>query len=133
MLEQVVLPFGPKPLRADVPDETLVKQRDMLGAINLAAAESGLNNEAIYPVLGIEKAAFSKSMSGSNHFPANSLDKFCDAVGNEIVLRWWAQKRGYKLVKLKSTLEEENELLRLEVADLKRDKQTILEFAKSLK
>ena len=133
MLTQVALPLGDRPAEAEVTKETLAKQRDMLAAINLAAYQSGLEDKQMYSVLEVAKSTWSRMLSGSYAFPAQKLDSFCDVVGNDIALEWLTQKRGYKLVKLKSTLEEENELLRLEVADLKRDKQTILEFAKSLK
>ncbi len=130
MLEQVALPFAESPKRAEISQSMLLRQSDMLAAINLSVNASGLQDNQIYPVLGIEKASWSKSLSGSNHFDANKLDALCNAVGNEVTLEWWAAKRGYKLVKLKSTLEEENESLKKELVEARRENEVIKKFVK---
>ena len=127
-MDQVALPLSGRPEPADVADSTLLKQADMLAAIRLAIQESGLQDNQIYPVLKIEKAAFSKALGGSNHFPSSKLDQLCDVLGNEVVLRWWALKRGYGLVKLKSTLEEENQALKAELAQERRDSELLKEL-----
>jgi len=129
-LEQVALPIGIKPKEVEISEVVLLNQADMLAAINLAVSSSGLQDNQIHPILEMEKAAFSKSLSGSNHFPAAKLDALCDVVGNEIILEWWAIKRGYKLVKLKSTLEEENELLKQQLTDAERENEIIKKFVK---
>ena len=129
-MDQVALPLSSKPKAADVDDSVLIRQPDMLAAINLAIQASGLQDNQIYPVLGMEKAAFSKALSGSNHFPSGKLDQLCEVLGNEVVLRWWVLTRGYALVKLKSTLEEENERLRAELNQERREKEIIKEFVR---
>ena len=129
-LDQVALPLSGRPEPADVADSTLLKQTDMLAAIRLAIQESGLQDNQIYPVLRMEKAAFSKALGGSNHFPSGKLDQLCDVLGNEVVLRWWALRRGYGLVKLKSTLEEENEQLRADLHEARRDLDKFREFVR---
>lgn len=132
MLEQVVLPFGTKPAKADVSDTTLLKQPDIDAAIRLSLIESGLQDNQVQPNLGIDKSAFSKAISrgNENSLPAKKLDPFADAVGNDIVLRWWALHRGYKLTKLKSTLEDENAALKRQLDDAHRDLETIKRFVK---
>lgn len=129
-MDQVALPLSGRPEPADVADSTLLKQADMLAAIRLAIQESGLQDNQIYPVLSIEKAAFSKALGGSNHFPSSKLDQLCDVLGNEVVLRWWALKRGYGLVKLKSTLEEELEQALAERDEALRENEIIREFVR---
>ena len=129
-MDQVALPLASKPKQADVDDSVLIKQPDMLAAINLAIQASGLQDNQIYPVLGMEKAAFSKALSGSNHFPSGKLNQLCEVLGNEVVLRWWVLTRGYGLVKLKSTLEEENEQLRADLHEARRDLDKFREFVR---
>ena len=129
-MDQVALPIGIKPQPSDVADSTLLKQPDILAAIKLAIQESGLQDNQIHSVIEMEKAAFSKSLSGSNHFPAEKLDALCDVLGNEVVLRWWALKRGYGLVPLQSTLEQRVVELEQLVADKDHDLETIKRFVR---
>ena len=97
---------------------TVVKQKSLLGAINLCIAESGLEDKEIYLTLGIDAGHFSKIRKGEAHFPTNKLNDLCDLCGNEAALQWWANSRGYALVMIKSEAER-----RAETAELSLSKE----------
>ena len=121
------------PTPTDITDESILKQPNFHAALMLCARESGLVDKQIYGPLGLNAAQWSRIVHKHMHFPPDLVPQFMDICGNQIPLRWLAMTHGYDLKRKQLQIEQENQDLRQEVADLKRDKQTILEFAKNLR
>lgn len=117
--------INPAP-KVSIPLDSVMKQKTLLGAINLCITESGIEDKSIYLTLGIDAGHFSNLRKGIGHFPTNKLNDLCDLCGNEAPLQWWANTRGYGLVQIETETqrllriahdeleeaEKENELLR---------------------
>jgi hypothetical protein len=104
-VEQGELPLSRKVKFTPLPIHTVMKQKTLLGAVNLCIAESGLDDKEIYLALDIDSGHFSNLRKGNGHFPTNKLNALCDLCGNEAPLQWWAHSRGYGLVVLESESE----------------------------
>jgi len=116
--DQAELPLMRRAPQAPVADEVIFAQASMTAAIRLAANVSGLEEKEIYLPLKIDASHWTRILNGQAHFPTDKLDQFCDIVGNEIVLAWWAHRRGKGLHILETKVrrmlrvqEEENERL----------------------
>ena len=73
--------------------------------------------------LGVDKAQFSRWQSGTEGVVWPKLEKLMDACGNDAPLLWMLHQRGYDLYSLRrreSETEQQNRLLREEVAALRR-------------
>ena len=66
----------------------------MTSALLLALQVSGKCDKAVCADLGIDKAQWSRIKARQMHFPHDKLEAFCDVVGNDIVLEWFAYRRG---------------------------------------
>jgi hypothetical protein len=108
-VEQGSLPLARAVEWVDLPVETVMKQKTFMGAVNLCITESGLEDKEIYLALGIDSGHFSNIRKGVGHFPPNKLDDLCNLCGNDAPLIWWATKRGFGLVLLKSEAERRAE------------------------
>lgn len=117
-------------IRETVADDALDRKTSLLSAINLAVDTGRAEDKEIYLSLGLDQAQWSRIRSGKAHFPPNLLDPLCDIIGNEIPLRWWARKRGYGLVRLKSHLEAELEQERAKNTELELKLRHFEEFQK---
>jgi predicted XRE-type DNA-binding protein len=93
----------------DVPLESVLARKSLLGAVNLCIELSGLDDKEIYIPLGIDAGHFSNLRKGKGHFPIDKLDELMDLCGNEVPLVWLAHKRGKGLVVLKSEAERRAE------------------------
>lgn len=122
-----------EPERAEVPDSILWKINDIQDAIRLCISVSGLLDKQIHPVLGLDKAQFSRMVSGAHNFPANKILPLQEVCGNNVIQRWMALHTGYELKKRQTTLEEENEQLRAELELARRDLAVIREFMASIR
>ncbi|MEO1035202.1 MAG: hypothetical protein AAFX44_06535 [Pseudomonadota bacterium] len=121
-------PSAPEPI--DLPLAVIAARPTLKSAILLSAEVSGLSDKQIYGPLDISPAHWSRIKTGSMHFPENKLDHFMDVVGNEIPLIWQATRRNKQLVPMRSTVEQERDEARAEVADLRRKLETITQFVK---
>jgi hypothetical protein len=92
-----------------VADDVVRSCKDMLAAFNLAVNVSGLDEKEIYIDLKIDPSHWSRMRKGESHFPLNKIEEFCDIVGNEILLDYFAWKRGKGLHLLKSEAERQLE------------------------
>lgn len=90
------MPLVSRVIPADVSVETIMKRRDLLGAINLMFDASGLDDKEIYLALDIDPGHFSNIRRGkpSAHFPINKLNAAMDLCQSEIPLIWQAHSRG---------------------------------------
>jgi hypothetical protein len=117
--------------RADVPpvsEDTVMRRKDFLGAINLCIDLSGLDDKEIYLELGIDPGQWSRIRKGDAHFPPNKLQSLMTVCANQVPLIWLARQYGYELVQIES---ETQRLLRAErEARLEAEKK--LAYAESL-
>ena len=114
----------------DVDINTILRQKNLLGAINLCCSLSGLNDKQIYMELDIAAGQWTRIKSGEAHFPPNKLELLMDICGNEIPLLWLSRRRGYGLQKLQTALERELEIERKKNADLAKKLEHFEEFSK---
>lgn len=99
------LPLSRATKQQPVADEVIFAQPTLRAAIRLAANVSGLEEKEIYLPLKIDASHWTRILNGDAHFPTDKLDQFCDIVGNDIPLAWWAHRRGKGLVLLLSEAE----------------------------
>lgn len=93
----------------DVPLESILARKSLLGAINLCIDLSGLDEKEIYIPLGIDAGHWSNLRKGKGHFPPDRINDLMDLCGNEVPLIWQAYRRGYGLVVLKTEAERRAE------------------------
>lgn len=105
LVEQGTLPLARRVTPTDVSVETILKRRDLLGAINLMFDASGLEDKEIYGALDIDPGHFSNIRKGRGHFPINKLNEAMDLCQSEIPLIWQAHKRGKGIHMLESEAE----------------------------
>lgn len=110
-----------------ISDSVIQAQPNFLAAIKLAVQVSGLEDKQVYMPLGIDKAHWSRIMSGQAHFPENKIEQFMDLVSNEIPLIWLSWRRGYDLTPREDAkdkkireLEANNRLLQQEIDTLQK-------------
>ena len=115
------LPLARPPKPEPVALEVIQAQRTFSAAMSLAVNVSGLEEKEIYIPLKIDAGHWTRIMKGDAHFPVDKLNEFCDLVGNEIPLIWWAHSRGKGVHLLKT--EAERQLL----AEQERSKELELE------
>lgn len=129
-LLQFALPISRAAKQSDISDGSILKQVTFHAALLLCMRESGLEDKEIYGPLGLESAQFSRILKSSMHFPPELVPSLMDLCGNEIPLRWLALTRGYELVPLLSTVEEERDQALIERDDARRELATIKKFIK---
>lgn len=129
-VEQLELIEGGKPLHAEQPvaPDVVYRQPDMLSAIRMAVQVSGLDEKQVYLPLGVDKATWSKILSGQFNFPTNKYEQFMAVVGNQIPLVWLAYRCGYGLHRIEDakdkTIREQGD----EIATLKREIETLVKY-----
>jgi len=67
--------------------------------------------------LGIDAGHWTRISKGEAHFPQEKLNALMDFCGNEVPLIWLADRRGYELKPLMTSLEKENAELRAKIAE----------------
>lgn len=105
------------------PDEVM-RERTLGGAIELCAKAGGYAlDKELQLELGVDKAQFSRWMSGQEGVVWPKLQTLMDTCGNDAPVLWMCAQRGYDLhaMRLRETeTERENRQLREEVAALRR-------------
>lgn len=102
----------------------------MLAAVNLCIQASGLIDKQVYDRLDIDAATFSKIKSRQAYFPACKLDQLVNICGNDAPLRWWATKRGFELVPMRSDLERQLASERAARIEAERKLEIVTQFVK---
>ena len=102
-----------------------VKRKQSLGAaMELCAEIAGFSlDKELQQRLGVDKAQFSRWLSGQEGIHWAKFAALMDICGNDAPLFWMLHQRGYDLHsvrKLESETEQQNRLLREEVAALRR-------------
>jgi hypothetical protein len=109
--------------------DIIKKRTDLRAAVRLACEASGLDDKVICLELDIDPGQWARIKSGKAHFPDEKYNDLLDLLGNEIPLEWWANSRGYKLVKIRSRLEDELEEERQRTAELEMKIALLKEIA----
>lgn len=110
----------PVPLRP----EEVMREKSLGGAIDLCAKAGGHEfDKTLQLALGVDKAQFSRWLSGDEGIKWPKITALMDTCGNDAPLMWMLHARGYDLHSLRrkeSETERENRLLREEVTALRR-------------
>lgn len=112
--------------RPQLLERNLIKQcPDGVSAIRLAVQISGHKNEFVADLLNIDRAQFSRIMNGRHHFPANQYGNLMWLSGSAAPAQFFAYQAGYDLKEWILSVEEENELLKQQLKDLKNGSTAI--------
>lgn len=110
-------------------DEDIVsRQPTFPKAIVTCADMAGMEDKEAADACGLDPATWSKVKSGQANFPPVRLRNYQQRCGYWLPLQWLARECGFGLVRLESSLERENRILR-EERDAERAKR---EYAESL-
>lgn len=94
--QQYELLMAPKPNPQPVSDEAIFLCKDKIAAVRLAIAAAGLEEKEVYMAMQIDKATWSKIMSGLFNWPTDGDERFEAIVSNNILTIWQMYRRGYK-------------------------------------
>jgi hypothetical protein len=127
---QLDLIEGGRPIRAEQPvsDDVIFKQPDKLSALKLAQQVSGLDDKAIYMPMQLDKATWSRIMSGQANFPTNGEEQFMQIVGNLIPLKWSAFKFGKGLHDLEDAKDKQIRVLEERVRQQEMEITTLVKY-----
>lgn len=135
---QIALPIG-APVRERIPlDFTLNDVRRLKNeshAVMFSVRCSGYDPKEIPLIFGIDAGHWSCIKDGKKHFPHERRNEFMDCMGNEILLMYGAESRGYDFSTMRkhtSDVEADNERLRTRVAELERQREIEIAYAKAL-
>ena len=117
MQSQIALPVSVSP-------EQVMIKKSLGSAIELCAELAGYElDKTLQQELGVDKAQFSRWLSGQEGIQWQKFSKLMDACGNDAPLLWMLHQRGYDLHSIRrreTETERENRLLREENAALRR-------------
>lgn len=100
-------------------------------AIRYSMSLADLEPKQVYDPLGKDKATWSRIENGDMSFPSDLIIPFQAITQNDAPLLWLNHSAGYDvghMVRIKSSVELENEKLRAEIAELRRERSTIVKF-----
>lgn len=120
----------------EVSDSAVSRCKDLRAAIRLCIETSGLQIKEVAFDLNINKDHLSRMINSSDdprHFPPERLNDLMDICGNEIPLRWMSLSRNYGLYRLKSALEIENEALKAQLAEQRREQEIMIKLLKEIR
>jgi plasmid maintenance system antidote protein VapI len=116
-MNQVALPVEIRP-------EDVQRKQSLGASIELCAELAGFSlDKQLQQELGVDKAQFSRWMSGTEGISWPKFSKLMDICGNDAPLLWMLHQRGFDLHsvrKLESETEKQNRQLREENAALRR-------------
>jgi len=122
---------------ADLPDEYVLKCRDLKHALKLCIEVSGLPFKDVAFQLDLPEKSISRMLADNpddhRNFPPELINQLMDVCHNEIPLRWQALSRNYGLHRLKSALEVELEEALRKLAEKDREHETMLKVIRELK
>jgi len=129
-VEQLSLMDGGKTIRAEQPvsDEVIFRQPDKLSAYRLSWQVSGLEDKEIYVPMQLDKATWSRIMSGQANFPTNGEEQFAEITGNNIPLKWQAYRAGKGLVDLEDAKDKLIRELQDKVSEQAKEINTLVKY-----
>ncbi len=108
----------------DVSEREIKRERTLGDAIALCAKAAGYAlDKELQLEMGVDKAQFSRWLSGQEGIVWPKLQKLMDTCGNHAPVLWMLHQLGYDLSslrRLESETERENRMLREENAALRR-------------
>jgi len=111
-------------LPTDVRPEEVAREKTLGGAISLCTKVAGFElDKQAQQQIGVDKAQYSRWLSGQEGVMWPKLERLMDACGNDAPVLWMLQQRNYDLStlrRLETEVEKENRLLREENAALRR-------------
>jgi plasmid maintenance system antidote protein VapI len=109
-------------LPIDLRPEEVIRKKTLGGAIELCAEAAGFElDKSLQQVLGVDKAQFSRWLSGQEGVIWPKLVKLMDTCGNHAPVLWMAHQCGYDLNSMRqreNELQRQNRLLREQNAAL---------------
>ena len=114
MHTQIGLPVAVRP-------EEVARKQTLGGAMELCAELAGFTlDKELQQGLGVDKAQFSRWMSGTEGISWCKFKKLMDLCGNDAPLLWMLQQRGYDLHSLRKTETQTEQALRIAREDKER-------------
>jgi hypothetical protein len=111
-------------LPVDVRPEEVMRKQSLGSAIELCAELGGyVLDKALQQDLGVDKAQFSRWLSGTEGVQWAKFSTLMDRCGNDAPVLWMLHQRGYDLHSVRrreSQLESENRRLRDDLAAMRR-------------
>jgi plasmid maintenance system antidote protein VapI len=111
-------------LPVDVRPEEIVRKQSLGAAIELCAEVGGYAlDKTLQQDLGVDKAQFSRWLSGNEGVQWGKFCALMDRCGNDAPVLWMLHQRGYDLWSVRrreSELETENRRLREDIAAMRR-------------
>ena len=107
----------------EVRPHEVLRKSSLGGAISLCAELAGFEGKQIEHDLLMDKAQWSRWQGGTEGVVWPKLESLMDHCGNDAPVLWMLGRRGYDLHsvrRLESQTEQQNRLLREEVAALRR-------------
>ena len=125
MSSQIALPVEVRP-------EEVARKQSLGNAIELCAELAGFSlDKELQQTLSVDKAQFSRWLSGTEGVIWPKLEKLMDQCGNDAPILWMLYQRGYDLHSLRKRETETERLLR-EERDARLDAEKKLAYAESL-
>jgi len=121
------MPLG-KPKQEPIELSVITRQPNLMSAVRLCIQVSGLDEKQVCMTLDIDAGHWSRIMKGEAHFPLNKLETLMDLCANDIPLIWQANRRGFELKPLKSTIEQQMEALKNENDTLRAEIETLAKY-----
>ena len=115
-MSQIALPVEVSPVE-------VMRERSLGDAILLCIKAAGLEPKQVLAELRLDKAQWSRWVSGQEGVKWERLRALQDLCGNDAPTLWMLHDRGYDLStvrRVESTVERENRMLREENAALRR-------------
>ena len=117
MSNQIALPV-------EVPIDEVMRKKSLGASIELCANLQGFDlDKELQGRLNVDKAQFSRWLSGGEGVCWPKFEKLMDVCGNDAPLYWMVSQRGYdlhSLRQLETATQRENRMLREENAALRR-------------
>ena len=106
-MNQVALPVEVRP-------EEVLRKKTLGGSIELCAEAAGYElDKTLQTELGVDKAQFSRWLSGTEGIIWPKLEKLMDFCGNDAPLFWMLHQRGYDLHSIRKRETETEKRARL--------------------
>ena len=75
-------------------------------ALKTAMMLGDVTAETMHILIEIDKGNFSRILSGQSNLPIEKIAKFCEIVGNDLLIHWIAYQQGFELRVFPKTLEQ---------------------------
>lgn len=125
----------PRRIPLDFTLDDVRKLKSESHALMFSVRCSGYEPKEIPLLFEIDAGQWSNILSGKKHFPHERRNEFMDFVGNEILLMYACESRGYDFTTLRkhrSDVEEQLEAAKARIAELERKNEIQEEFVRKV-